>query len=207
MGRGVRQGFGSAPFSPLGYPSISMSDEQILIRSLKEPNLFGLIVDRYQAPLLARATRLLGSPEAAQDAVQETFIKIYIKAGQFVNREGKPDAFRAWAYTILIRHCFSILRQDERAGNELIPLDPGLEGVIADPKADTWERATLSDEVLSVLSRLPATFRRVLEAYFFDGASEQEIADKEGVSVGAIRVRMHRAKKEFKKIKLLLTPQ
>ncbi len=184
-----------------------MSDEQILAKSLKEPNLFGLLVDRYQAPLLARATRLLGSAEAAQDAVQETFIKIYTKAGQFVNHEHKPDAFRAWAYTILIKHCLSLLRKEERGRGQFVPLYPGLEGVIADPKADVWERSTLSNEVLSVLSRLPATFRRVLEAYFFNGESEEEIAKMEGVSVGAIRVRMHRAKKEFKKIKLLLTPQ
>ncbi|MBI2481972.1 MAG: RNA polymerase sigma factor [Candidatus Vogelbacteria bacterium] len=183
-----------------------MSDEQILLKSIKCPKAFGLLVDRYQGPLMARATRLLGSREAAEDAVQETFIKIYTKAHQFVKNEGKDDSFRAWAYTILVRHCFSMLREEERERVQFAPLEPGLEGVIADPKADVWERVSLQDEVSSVLSRLPATFRRVLEAYFFNGASEQEIAAEEGVSIGAIRVRMHRAKKEFKKIKLLLTP-
>lgn len=183
-----------------------MSDEQILLKSIKQPNAFGLLVDRYQGPLMTRATRLLGSREAAEDAVQETFVKIYTKAHQFVKNESKDDSFRAWAYTILVRHCFSILREEERDRERFVPLYPGLEGIVADPKADVWERTTVADEVVSVLSRLPDTFRRVLEAYFFNGASEQEIAEQEGVSLGAIRVRMHRAKKEFKKIKLLLTP-
>lgn len=56
------------------------------------------------------------------------------------------------------------------------------------------------DEVASVLARMPAPFAKALSSFFIDGKSQDEMATEEGVSIGAIKTRVHRAKNEFRKI-------
>ena len=58
----------------------------------------------------------------------------------------------------------------------------------------------LMDEVASVLSRMPGPFAKALSSFFIDGKTQEEIAQEEGASVGAIKTRVHRAKAEFRKI-------
>ena len=57
----------------------------------------------------------------------------------------------------------------------------------------------MREYVVSTLARLPANFALVLHDYFILGIPQKEIATKEGVSISAIKTRIHRAKKEFKK--------
>ena len=56
------------------------------------------------------------------------------------------------------------------------------------------------DLVASVLSRMPAPMARALSLFFIDGKTQEEIAREEGLSVGAVKTRVHRAKAEFKRI-------
>jgi len=50
-----------------------------------------------------------------------------------------------------------------------------------------------------VFSKMPKHLAKVLHLHFIEGSPHKEIAEKEGVSVSAIKTRVHRAKKEFKK--------
>jgi len=63
-----------------------------------------------------------------------------------------------------------------------------------------FEKQEVTDLVVSILSRMPDQLKRVLEMHFLEGKPQQEIADIEGTSVGAIKTRVHRAKKVFKDI-------
>jgi len=51
---------------------------------------------------------------------------------------------------------------------------------------------------------MPEHLGRVLKLHFIEGRPQEEIAKMEGVSVGAIKTRVHRAKKEFKKINVTI---
>ena len=62
-----------------------ITDEEILQASLKEPEVFGVLIDRYQKVFLRKASSIILSKIDAEDIVQETFTKIYLNANIMCN--------------------------------------------------------------------------------------------------------------------------
>jgi len=77
--------------------------------------------------------------------------------------------------------------------------------LLPDKNLRQFEKLELTDEVASVLTRMPDMLAQALSSFLIEGKSQEEIAEEEGVSVGAIKTRVHRAKQEFKKIYKSLT--
>ena len=183
--------------------TITMSDEKLIALSLKQPELFAEIVARYRLPFMKKATRMLGSRDLAEDVVQDTFVKFYIQARRFDPRG--EDSFRAWAHTVFINTALSAVRKFKRERLTTVHLDNDLvENLGAFDRAISLN--ILKDEVMSILSRLPATAKRILTLRFLEGLSYEEIAESEGVSEGAARTRVARARQEFEKVKYSLEP-
>jgi len=55
----------------------SMTDEELLALSQSKPRVFEVLVNRWQAPFLRKSRSILGNGEDGEDAVQDTFVKIY----------------------------------------------------------------------------------------------------------------------------------
>jgi len=64
-------------------------DEELVMKSLSNPRLFELFVDKYQEVFLRTANRVLKNSEESEDVVQDTFVKIYFNAGKFKKRRGR----------------------------------------------------------------------------------------------------------------------
>lgn len=176
-----------------------LSDEEILYRSIENPSYFAEIVDRYQVALLRKANMVLRNEENAEDAVQETFVKIYANAARF--KEVPGATFKSWAYKILVNTCLTLLKKNKREKEVFVALDPELAEVIADPiDLSYFDKKLSTDHLMSLVSRLSETLRRTVTWHTIDDLSYQEIAEKEGITEGVVRARMHRAKKELKKI-------
>ncbi len=175
-----------------------LSDEQVLAASVAHPSLFALLVRKYEEPFLRKAMSIVHSPEEAEDIVQEAFTKIYINANKFKTVEGAQ--FSSWGYRILINTALTHYAKRKREGGRVVELDEEIWALIPDKNLRQFEKKEFADEVASVLSRMPASFAKALTSFFIDGKTQEEIAREEGVSVGAIKTRVHRAKAEFKKI-------
>jgi RNA polymerase sigma-70 factor (ECF subfamily) len=176
----------------------ALTDEVVLARSEQEPDLFKVIIKRHEAAFFRRARRILGDREEVTDAVTETFAKIYLKADRFKKQTGA--SFRSWAYQILFNTCCDYYRRLKLDENWLASYQAASQPVsVADERAaaDGWR-----DLVWTTLTRLPANFSSLLRSYFIEGRSQKEIAQAEGVSVGAIKTRLYRAKQAFKKMSL-----
>jgi len=173
-------------------------DEDILAASLKHPSLFALLVRKYEEPFLRKARSIVRDDEAAQDIVQEAFVKIYLNAGKFEKVEGA--SFSSWAYRIVINTALTSYMKRKKESGRSVELDEEIWALIPDKNLRQFERREFTDEVASVLSRMPEIFARALTSFFLEGKSQEEMAQAEGVSVGAIKTRVHRAKKEFKKV-------
>lgn len=174
------------------------SDEEILAQSLSHPSLFALLVRKYEAPFLRKAESIVRSREEAEDVVQECFTKIYLNAGKFKKQEGA--SFSSWGYRILINTALTHYQKQKRKGETQFQLDEEIWALIPDKNLRQFEKKELMDEIASILSRIPEPFARALTAFFLDGKSQKEMAREGGVSVGAIKTRVHRAKKEFKRV-------
>ena len=181
-----------------GTPEAEYRDEELLAASVKHPALFALLVRRYEGAFLRKAMSIVHQPHEAQDIVQETFTKIYLNASKFTVVEGAQ--FSSWAYRILINTARTHYTRGKREGLRRADLDEEIWALLPDRQLRQFEKKEFVDEVASVLSRLPAPLARALNMFFLEGKSQEEIAEVEGLSVGAIKTRVHRAKREFKKV-------
>jgi len=178
------------------------SDEDILALSLKHPHVFEVIIKRYEAPLMRKAVSILYNKEEAEDIVQEAFTKIYINAARF---EVKPGAtFKSWAYRILINTAFTRYQKLKREKGARRNMDPEVFERLGDFKSRDFEKLEVSEYVFSMLSKIPEHLSRVLYLHIIEGRPQEEVAEIEGVSVGAVKTRVHRAKKAFKKADIAL---
>ena len=174
------------------------SDEEILALSVSHPSLFALLVRKYEEAFLRKAISIVREREEAEDVVQEAFTKIYLNAKKFKVVEGAQ--FSSWGYRILINTALTHYAKRKRRGNAEFGLDEEIWALIPDKNLKRFEKKELQDLVASVLSRMPAPMARALSLFFIDGKTQEEIAHTEGLSVGAVKTRVHRAKKEFKKV-------
>lgn len=173
-----------------------LPDEEVLKQSLLSPDLFSVIVSRYEAPFRQAARRILGS-EDAEDAVQETFVRMYIHAGKYAKQEGAK--FSSWAYSILVRVCYTIYSKNKKRAT--FTLDSEITGEIEDfSQRDLREYGFDAAYLLSLISKLPSLLRRTVELYVFDHKTEKEIARLEGVSYGVVRTRLSRARVHLRKL-------
>lgn len=181
----------------------ALSDEEVLTLSLSDPSFFAILVRKYEEPFLRKATSIVREREEAEDIVQEAFTKIYLAGARFKKQEGA--SFSSWGYRILVNTALTHYARAKRRNGRVVELDDEIWKLIPDRDLRQFEKKELEDVVASVLSRMSPVFAKALAAFFIEGKSQEEIADKEGVSVGAIKTRVHRAKDEFRKVYKTIT--
>jgi RNA polymerase sigma factor (sigma-70 family) len=170
-------------------------DHIVLAKARSNPEVFGILVDRYEAAFLRKAKSILRSPEDAEEVVQDCFTRIYVYADRFRPQEGAN--FGSWAYAILTRLAFTRYQKLKKERGATAELEPELYESIPD-KIEFLEDLSIRSEVLAALSRIPETAARILRLQFIEGKTQEEIAELEGASVSAVKTRVHRAKKQFK---------
>lgn len=177
----------------------AMPDEELLKRSFDDPRLFERLLDRYEEAFLRKAYYILGTKEAAQDAVQDAFVKIYKNARRF---EPQPGAgFKSWAYRILVNTCFTAYKKTKGEGVFLADLDPELQELVADRGAGERREQELNrDEVESYLRELSDGLAEPMRLHFIEGKPHADVAKIMKISEGAVRARVHRAKQELKEL-------
>jgi RNA polymerase sigma-70 factor (ECF subfamily) len=185
-------------FSSLAEDTGSLSDAEVLARSQKEPELFAVLVRRYEAALLRRARTILRSPEEAEEAVQDAFTKMYLYADKYHPQEGA--SFSSWMYTILNRVAYTKYAAQRKEWGRVAELEPEHYESLPDARAEFLEDLSIRDEVVAALSKIPETAARLLRLQFIEGKTQEEIAQAENLSIPAVKTRVHRAKKLFKQV-------
>jgi RNA polymerase sigma-70 factor (ECF subfamily) len=185
-------------FSRYGEDLAALGDAEVLTRSQREPELFAVLVRRYEAPFLRRARAILHSPEDAEEVVQDAFTKIYVYADRYQPQAGAT--FSSWAYTILNRVAYTKYQKQKSVRGGEVVLEPEHYESLGDPQAEFLEDLSIRNEVLAVLAKLPEAAARILRLQFIEQKTQEEIAASERLSVPAVKTRIHRAKKLFKHI-------
>lgn len=185
-------------FSSFAEDLSALSDAEVLLRSKREPELFAILVRRYEDALLRRAKRILYSPEDAEETVQDAFTKIYLYADRYKPQEGAT--FSSWAYTILNRVAYTKYVAQRKEGAHKAELKPEHYESFPDEHSEFLEDLSIRNEVFAVLAKIPETAAKILELQFIEGKTQEEIADSEQLSIPAVKTRVHRAKKLFKRV-------
>jgi RNA polymerase sigma-70 factor (ECF subfamily) len=173
----------------------NLRDEEVLLQSGSNPRLFSILVDRYQTIFLRKAMGFSKDKGDAEDMVQDTFIKIYKHADSFDPTIG---SFKSWAWKILLNTCktFAIKKQTGCRRKIIVDFSE------VDFKDENIPNGCIDDYNLlyKTLSLLPENFSRILTSYFLENKNCKTIAREEKITNGALRVKIFRAKKYFKKL-------
>lgn len=175
----------------------ALQDEELLRDSLKNPQLFSFIVDRYQEAFLRAALRVVRSKEEAEDIVQEAFTKIYMNAPKFQKQEGA--SFKSWGYKIVLNTAFTHYRKMQKHKDNGVEFeDPMLvEQVLAIAANET----PLSKHIVAeAMEELPQDLRTILTTHYLEDRPYKEIAKKNKTTVSAIKMKLFRARQAFKKV-------
>ncbi len=173
-----------------------LSDEELLVRSQKEPWIFTVLLERYQDAFMRKALSILHNHLDAEEVVQDTFTKIYINAGKF---EPQEDAkFSSWAYRILTNTAFTRYQKNTKHKDRFQNIDPEYEQLLGE-KTNHSGFMEKRDAIERVLRRMPEHFVKVLNLHYIERWSHQDIAKETGETVGTIKARIHRAKAAFRK--------
>ena len=183
----------------LGSPGteLAIPDEVILQSAHERPGLFSVLIERYQAPFLRLAQRVVRDRTEAEDVVQEAFIKIYRYAHKF--DKGQDRKFSSWAYKIVLNTSITHYHKVKKK-EWLLPegVDPTESEAHVQFKEVMLDRET-EEVVRSVLEVMPADLASLLRAYYLEDKSYRTIAVSEGISAGALKMKLFRARKLFKK--------
>lgn len=177
-------------------------DEQTLIQNARSGDLeaFNALVLTYQDRVYSITYRIMGEPDGAADAAQETFITAYRRLAQY-----RGGSFGAWLGRIATNTCYDALRYHKRrpatSFEEMPGADrddgPPLPGNTETPEQAT-ERAELNAALQNCISALKPEQRIVLVMCDVEGYSYQEIADTADVNVGTVKSRISRARRAMR---------
>jgi len=149
------------------------------------------IVDRYERPLLAYASRMLGGDFAgAQDAVQETFLRLCRES------PAKLDGrLAAWLFSVCRTRVIDMQRTHHHR-----PVDSA-ELAVADPNPDAAETAADADDqeqLTKLVHKLSPRQQEVLRLRMQAGLSYREIAEVTGLTVSNVGFHLHAAVKNLR---------
>jgi RNA polymerase sigma factor (sigma-70 family) len=178
-----------------------ITDELIRKCRAGEPQFYEPLVRAYEGEARRVALGILRDPDAASDAVQESFIKAYRGlAGFELGRD-----FRPWLLRIVRNQCRDMLRRG-KAGPPLDRITPLLEGsVAAEPGSESSpdpegavRRGEAKELLWAGLGRISVDHREVLVLKELEGLGYGEIAHALGVPEGTVASRLYHARRALR---------
>ena len=164
-----------------------------------EKGAYQAIHDRYHARVSSICRRMLGDPDDAQEAVQETFLRAYLALGRFNGRY----QLGAWIARIATNVCLDALRARGRYGpTQVLEDEQALVGTERAGEGDPQDfviRKAESRSVRRVLAGLAPMHRAAIVLRDFEGLSYAEIALALGISDAQVKALLHRARASFKR--------
>ncbi len=135
--------------------------------------------------------------EEAEDAVQDAFVKIYFNAKKFKKQDGIE--FKSWAFKVLFNTALTRYRKVKRTRADAEYNDALLS--VEDKNYDIdFKRKGERDLIDSVLRQMPEDLSSILRRHYLDDMPYVEISTTNGMSIGAIKMKLFRARKLFKEI-------
>ena len=162
------------------------TDQDVISRILAgERDAFAMLIGRYSDPLYRHALGMTGSPDVAEDILQTSFIKAYHHLGEVRGR------FDAWLFRIVANGCKDWLKNIRRT--HLSYDEDDQPSTYASPDEDL-DRTELRQDLDSALAQLAPSLREAFIMKHVEGRSYEEMADLLGTTVGALKMRVHRAR-------------
>lgn len=175
-----------------------MTDEKTWVLQAQQGSdeAFTQIVETYQKPVYNLCYRMLGESTAAEDAAQETFLRVY----QNLHRYDISRAFGTWILSIAAHYCIDLLRKKKfKMFSMDAENDDGMTFELPDVSAPDPEAESVKRELHArlhiLLKDLDDTDRAAVIMRYWHDFSEKEIAQSLDLTVSAVKSRLHRSRR------------
>jgi RNA polymerase sigma-70 factor, ECF subfamily len=145
---------------------------------------FAQLVDHFYPRGLRFAQQMLGNPQDAEEALQDTFMRVYDNLSKF-----REDArFEPWLFRILANRCRTLAAKQQRHHAVIEYGDVPLDAAASGDTRDEW-----TAEVYGALERLPAEQREAFLLRHVEGMDYDDMAIVTGANLSTLRMRVKRA--------------
>lgn len=194
--RGVRGRVRYGYMADVPRKYLRMADEDLIsLVAGSDPAAFSALYDRHGGAAYSLAYRMMGERTAAEDLVQDVFMKVWRSASGYRVERG---SVRTWILSILhnrgvdqLRSLASRRRTQDRVEANAPRAQP------SEAFASAW-RNTQRDQIRQALDTLPDEQLRILELAYFSGYTHVEIADLLNIPLGTVKGRMRLGLKKIK---------
>lgn len=164
------------------------TNHQLLIEKCKKGDERAQLqlYDNYCDAMFAVACRYLKDSEEAKDAMQESFLKAFLKLDSFE----ATISFGAWLKRIVINQCIDVLKQKKLAtiSMEHIPLE------IVDDEDWNFDTTITKQQIEAAVDSLPEKYSLVVKLYLMEGYDHTEISEILNIAVKTSRTQLRRGK-------------
>lgn len=189
----------------LAKSSLGESSVEELLGEIKRGHSEALeaMYDRYAGQVYAFLLRAV-EPEMAEELLQDVFLALWQKAGQFDSSRG---SFNAWFFTLVRYRVYDVLRSRQHHGRTSSlsqMVDEQHQAEPFDPKPDLEEHILMlfrNEEIQQALQNLPLEQRQIILMTYFGGYSQRELAEQLNVPLSTIK---GRARMGLQKLRQLL---
>lgn len=176
-------------------------DDRSLIEAFQSGDEFAFVAlyNRYKGPVFAFCVKMLLDRAAAEDVLQETFVRVY------ENRERltRPGSFKSWLFTIARNQCLNQLRRQGRQ----VPLGD-TEPLARETPFSQLMKSEQVDLVNEYLGHLKPEYREVLVLREYQNLSYDEIAAVTRNTVSSVKSRLFKARRKLGSfLKPILAPE
>lgn len=168
--------------------------EQTIVRLLgnKDQAAITLLYENYADSLYGVILKVTGNEEVAQDALQETFVKVWKNAQKYDPKKAK---LFTWLYRIARNTAIDKLRSFNNRYHKEVQID----------KTNVYilPGTSLNQDVIDLrahVARLDDKYQIVLNALFFEGMTQQEASDELEIPLGTVKSRLKIGLRELKKL-------
>lgn len=165
------------------------SDRALVARiEARDAEALGTLYDRHSARLLGLAQRILGDTGEAEEVLQEVFLHVWKSAATYDPSRGPV---LAWLLVATRSRSIDRVRSRRPSGRsgvrslEEAPEAASREDLEATAASKEWE-----DQYRAAIAELPEDQRRALELAYFEGLTQQEIAEATGTPLGTVKTRI-----------------
>jgi RNA polymerase sigma factor (sigma-70 family) len=187
--------------SPGGFPRLPgvQSDQRLLALAREgDQHAFEALVRRYRRPLLRYCRRMGLSDSRAEDVLQQALLRAWLA----LERGAEVRAPKAWLYRTVHNTAVNALRGERDHG----PLQDGATVEFAASAESDFERRVALRQALTDVAGLPQMQRDAILLTAIDGRSHEEIASALGVTHGAVRGLLYRARATLRDAAAALLP-
>jgi RNA polymerase sigma-70 factor (ECF subfamily) len=156
----------------------------------RDPRAAGLLYDRFASRVYGLGIVMLGNDAAAQDLVQDTFVKLFRNAERYDTARGRLET---WVLLVARSLAIDALRRRVLESRSLHALGPPEETDVGPGPDELAETADLAERARRAMERLSDEQRAALELAYFGGKTSAEVAELEGIPIGTAKTRIRSA--------------